>query len=131
MVERMPRNAEDLQAVRGLSANFLRKRTEEMLTIIAHGTSSGPQETQGVLPGRPEPEQTARVNRLMAAVRDEAARSRIAPELLATRRDIEQLVFAGRSDHLVHGWRSAVIGERLLALAAQGQPAEGQPGVVG
>jgi ribonuclease D len=131
MVERMPRNAEDLQAVRGLSANFLRKRTEEMLTIIAHGTSSGPQETQGVLPGRPEPEQTARVNRLMAAVRDEAARSRIAPELLATRRDIEQLVFAGRSDHLVQGWRSAVIGERLLALAAEGQPAEGQPGVVG
>ncbi|HET7911209.1 MAG TPA: hypothetical protein VFL49_04215, partial [Pseudolabrys sp.] len=56
-------------------------------------------------------------------VRDEAARSRIAPELLATRRDLEQLVFAGRSDHLVNGWRGAVIGERLLALAAEAQSA--------
>lgn len=118
MVERMPRNAADLESVRGLSANFLRKRSEEMLGIIARGTSNGPQEGPAVLPARPEPEQVARVNRLMAAVRDEAARSHIAPELLATRREIEQLVFTGRSEHFMSGWRRSVIGERLFALAS-------------
>ena len=53
-----------------------------------------------------------------AAVRDEAQRNDIAPELLATRRDVEQLVFSGRSGHLTEGWRREVIGERLVALAA-------------
>jgi hypothetical protein len=41
----------------------------------------------------------------------------IAPELLATRRDIEQLVFSGRADTIGSGWRREVIGERLIALA--------------
>ena len=60
----------------------------------------------------------ARVTKLMAFVRAEAQRLGLAPELLATRRDAEQLVFSGRSDHLLSGWRREVIGERLVALAA-------------
>jgi hypothetical protein len=39
--------------------------------------------------------------------------------MLATRRDIEQLVFARRTEHLLSGWRREIIGEPLLAAAKQ------------
>jgi ribonuclease D len=72
-----------------------------------------------MIPTRPDPRLVAQVTKLLAAVRDEAQRSNVAPELLATRRDVEQLVFSGRADHLMEGWRRDVIGQRLVALAAE------------
>ena len=66
----------------------------------------------------PHPEVASEFLRLLALVREEAARSNIAPELLATRRDIEQLVFGGRSDHLLRGWRREIIGERIVKAAS-------------
>jgi ribonuclease D len=54
----------------------------------------------------------------MSFVRTQGEELKISPELLATRRAVEQLVFAGRTDALLKGWRRAVIGERLVALAA-------------
>jgi hypothetical protein len=39
--------------------------------------------------------------------------------LLATRRDVEQLVFSGRAEHLLSGWRREVLGERLVAMAQE------------
>jgi ribonuclease D len=49
-------------------------------------------------------------------VRTRATELKVTPELLATRRDVEQLVFFGRSERLTRGWRQAVIGEILLAM---------------
>ena len=118
IADRMPRSQADLQAVPGLSANFLRKRSEEMLALIKQGAVNAANEGPALKPMRPEPQQMALVTKLLAVVRDEAQRNNIAPELLATRRDVEQLVFSGRSDHLMAGWRRKVIGERLVALAA-------------
>jgi ribonuclease D len=69
------------------------------------------------LPGRPDPDQVARVTKLLSVVRTQAEELQIAPELLATRRDVEQLVFSGRAQGISTGWRRSVIGERLLALA--------------
>jgi ribonuclease D len=72
-----------------------------------------------VVPGKPESEQLARVTKLMAHVRLQAEEMKIAPELLATRRDIEQLVFGGNTDAIGSGWRRGVIGERLIELAGR------------
>ena len=68
--------------------------------------------------GRPEPQQLALVTKLMNFVRTRGEELKISPELLATRRTIEHLVFAGRSERLLRGWRREVIGERLVTLAA-------------
>jgi ribonuclease D len=113
IADRLPRSREELETTTGLSANFLRKRSDEVLALIAQGRINATTENPAVIPQRAEPQQLAQVTRLLAVVREEAARNSIAPELLATRRDVEQLVFAGRSDHLMQGWRCAVIGERL------------------
>lgn len=117
IADRLPRTNEQLESIEGLSANFLRKRSEEMLELVAQGRANAADEAPAATPPRPEPQQLALVNRLLSIVRDEAQRNGIAPEILATRRDVEQLVFSGRSDHLVQGWRRDVIGERLVGLA--------------
>jgi ribonuclease D len=50
----------------------------------------------------------------MRLVRSTAEEMAISPELLATRRDIEQLVYFDKGDALVKGWRKEIIGEALL-----------------
>jgi ribonuclease D len=59
----------------------------------------------------------ALVSKLMSVARETAEHAKINAELLATRRDIEQLVFARRTEHLLSGWRRELIGEPLLAVA--------------
>jgi ribonuclease D len=120
IAERVPSNRTELEGIASLSANFLRKRSEEVLGLIALGRSNAASEAPAMIPARPDPRLVARVTKLLAAVRDEAQRSKVAPELLATRRDVEQLVFSGRADHLMEGWRRDVIGQRLVTLAADG-----------
>ncbi|HWK75355.1 MAG TPA: ribonuclease D [Povalibacter sp.] len=119
IAERLPTTLPALESIRSLSPGFIDKRADEMLALVAQGLSNAANEGPSVMPSRREPEQTARVTKLMAFVRAEGARQAIAPELLATRRDAEQLVFSGRSDHLLQGWRREVIGERLVALATR------------
>lgn len=118
IAERLPQSLQELEAIGSLSANFIHKRSEEILELIAQGRQNAASEGPAFNPSRPETEKVARVTRLQAFVRCEAQRLVVAPELLATRRDVEQLVFAGREDHLLHGWRREVIGERLVALAS-------------
>ena len=44
-----------------------------------------------------------------------AAELNLSPEVLATRRDLEQLAEGRRDGPVLQGWRKAVIGDRLLA----------------
>lgn len=121
IAERLPRSMEDLQAIGSLSGNFIHKRGAEILALVSQGRQNAASEEPAFIPSRPDAALLARVTKLMAFVRSEAQRLQLAPELLATRRDAEQLVFSGRCDHLLRGWRREVIGERMIALAAQGQ----------
>jgi ribonuclease D len=51
----------------------------------------------------------------MQLVRNTAEKLQISPELLATRRDAEQLVYFDKHDDLLVGWRKDVIGDALIA----------------
>jgi len=53
----------------------------------------------------------------MEVVRKESTRLHVSPERLATRRDIEALVFSGRIGAFGHGWRFESFGERLIKIA--------------
>jgi len=119
IAERLPRSAEDLDQLRSVAPGTIRKRGEEILALIAEGRELAANESPASNPPRPEPEKLALVTRLMAFVRTQAEQMKIAPELLATRRDAEHLVFSGRAERLLSGWRREVIGERLVALAKQ------------
>jgi ribonuclease D len=118
IAERMPTSRVELDTVDGLSANFLRKRSEEIVDLVKQGRANAASEAPAMMPVRPDPALVARTTKLLALVRSEAQRLDVAPELLATRRDIEQIVFSGRSDHMTTGWRREAIGEKLLAANA-------------
>jgi ribonuclease D len=114
LAERLPATEADLQGIRSLPAGVIRRRGAELLALIDASGAAAAGEPPMHIPPR-----LARVSELMALVRAQAQQLSIAPELLATRRDIEQLVFGGHSDHLMSGWRRTLIGERLHSAIAQ------------
>jgi ribonuclease D len=111
IVTHAPRTAEQLATLTELPAGVLRHSGPEILALI---DSLG---LPALLPAlgarrRPDPEETQTVRRLAQLTREVGQAVGIAPEVLATRRDIERLVAGDRA--LLQGWRQAVIGERLL-----------------
>ena len=55
------------------------------------------------------------MKKLAAVNQAVAAELALSPELLATRRDLEQLVAGNRAVAPLAGWRAQVIGDRLLS----------------
>src|SRR6185436_4425131 len=115
IADRMPQDAEQLETIRTLPAGVARRRGRELLALIEQGKSLAANEPPMFVPPRPDPQQLALVSKLMNVARAEAEVLKISPELLATRRDVEQLVFSRRADRLGTGWRKDVIGGKLLA----------------
>jgi ribonuclease D len=117
IAERMPSSTRDLEQVRGVPAGVVRRRGEEILALVERGRADAVNEAAASTPPRPQPQQIALVTKLMNLARETAQHAKINAELLATRRDVEQLVFARRTEHLLSGWRREIIGEPLLAAA--------------
>jgi len=119
IAERRPQSLAELEQIRSLAEGTLKRQGEELLRLVNEGQAAAATESGSFTPQRPEPRAVALVSRLMNVVRAEAEKLRIAPELLVTRKDVEQLAYSGLSDHLRRGWRREVIGERLIALAGE------------
>jgi ribonuclease D len=64
---------------------------------------------------RPDPAKAALVKTLGTLNQSIAAELGLSPEVLATRRDLEQLVEGRRDVSVLQGWRRAVVGDRMLA----------------
>jgi ribonuclease D len=118
IAERLPVKADDLETIRTLPAGVARRRGEELLALVTRGREQGQSEPAAFIPPKPEAQQVAMVTKLMNQARTTAEEMKISPEILATRRDVEQLVFSRRTDRLSNGWRKDVIGDRLIAMAA-------------
>ena len=117
-------SAEELRQVRGLSAGTADRHAKAILTAIRAGLACPPER-------RPEPPPRDRrkgpppglTALLRAAVQAVAEREDIAPEVIASGRDIEalgaQAVNGGACDDLSvsHGWRRRLVGDMLLAIA--------------
>lgn len=119
IAERLPATMGDLEAVRNVPPGIVRRRGDEILTLIERGRADAVNEAAASNPPRPQPQQLALVTKLMNLARETAQHAKINAELLATRRDVEQLVFARRTEHLLSGWRREIIGEPLVAAARE------------
>jgi len=117
---------EELRHVRGLSSGTVDRHGRAIVAAIREGVECPP-ERWPALPPRvrrktPPPGLTGL---LRAAVQTVAEREDIAPEVIASTRDIEALAgVAGDGDAaaladvpVAHGWRRALVGERLLAIS--------------
>ncbi len=117
IAERLPASIGDLESIRNLPPGVVRRRGDELMALIERGRSDAANEAAASTPQRPQAQQLALVSKLMNLARETAQHAKINAELLATRRDVEQLVFAQRTEHLLNGWRREIIGEPLLAAA--------------
>jgi len=64
---------------------------------------------------KPETRETAEIKRLAKLVRARAEELNLAPEIIASKREITELFRGGRSTRQLNGWRNEVIGQELLA----------------
>jgi ribonuclease D len=112
-----PQTQEQLEQIRALPPALARKRGDELLALIAAAREAADDTLVESATRRPTPEETALVAKLQQRVRAEAAALEISPEVLATRRDVEALVFQDRGESaLSRGWRRVVIGDALAAM---------------
>ena len=114
IVLRVPRSLAALTAITEVPAGVVKHCGDELLACI--GAAEVPDPAPAI-PGRtrPDPVKTALVKKLGLLNQTIAADLGLSPEVLATRRDLEQLA-EGREDvSVLRGWRRSVIGERMLA----------------
>ncbi len=112
--ERLPGSLDELGHTRDLPPAVLRKQGEALLELVINGRSNAGNEAPA-RDFRPSNQQQSQVAKLMQLVRSTAEQIEVSPELLATRRDAEQLVYFGKQEALLQGWRKDVIGEALIA----------------
>jgi ribonuclease D len=113
MVMRVPRTEAALAQIRELPAGLLKRRAGELLACVAAAAVPDP---APAVPDRPQsdPARAALLRKLAATVQGVAAGLALAPEVLATRRDLELLAAGSTDTAVLRGWRRAVLGERLL-----------------
>lgn len=113
IVSSVPRTAEQLASIPELPEGIRRRSGAEILGLI--DSLALPLRLPAPFARRrPDPTDTETVRRLAELTRQTGLELGIAPEVLATRRDMERLVAGLRDAGPLAGWRRAVIGERLL-----------------
>lgn len=125
LAARPPRSPDDLRHVRGLSPGTAERQGRHILAAVAEALAS---------PESAWPESPPRVRRnapapglaalLRAAVQAAAEREDIAPEVIASAREIEALGSASLDDGfdeeslaVTRGWRRELVGRTLVAIA--------------
>jgi ribonuclease D len=114
IVMQVPRSAEALAAIPEFPAAVLKHCGTELLECIRAARVPDPAPPINTR-ARPDPTKTALVKKLGTLNQTIAAELGLSPEVLATRRDLEQLADGRRDIGVLRGWRRDVVGERMLA----------------
>ncbi len=114
LVMQAPRTAAALAQVPELTPGFVERSGGAMLEVI--DAAQLPASLPPLTRSRPDPQKTALVKRLSGLVQTVAAELALSPEILATRRELEQIAGGSMDASPLRGWRHEVIGQRLLAV---------------
>ena len=114
LVAQVPRTAAALAQLPELAPGFIEHSGSEILALI---DSAQLPAALPPLPGRtrPDADATARLKKLSGVVSEVAAALGLGSEILATRRDLEQVAGGNAGAAPLRGWRRAAIGDALLA----------------
>jgi ribonuclease D len=114
IIVRVPRDRAALSCIPDMPEGVVKHSGEELLTLIANARIPDPPPP---LPRRekPDPAHLARVKQLADTTQAVANQLAMAPEILATRRDLERIARGDTEVAPLRGWRSAAIGDALRA----------------
>jgi ribonuclease D len=114
IVMRVPRSTDALASIADLSPNLIKHCGEEILECVR--AAGIPEPAPAVeMRQRPDPAKAALLRTLGSLNQTIAGELGLSPEVLATRRDLEQLAEGRRDVAVLRGWRRSVVGERMLA----------------
>jgi len=113
LVRALPRNRVELERVQSLPRGVIAHCADDLLAAVE--ATSHLETGEAVRRARkPDPIEQARLKALAATVRRIAEQLRLTPEILATRRELQQLLNGDTDVAPLKGWRREVVGEALL-----------------
>jgi ribonuclease D len=114
IVLQVPRSVAALGAIAEVPSGVVKHCGGELLACVSTAQVPDPAPSINARE-RPDPAKTVLVKKLSVLNQAVAVDLGLSPELLATRRDLEQLAEGRRDVGVLRGWRRSVIGERMLA----------------
>ena len=113
-----PETVTDLAAVRGINERAVQRYGKELCQLITVAKNRPPIAlTIKDRPAKKTQQQEAILDILTALVRIRAEENELNPTILASRKDLEALLFNGDDEcPLLHGWRYAMAGRELVGL---------------
>jgi ribonuclease D len=115
-----PRDLAQLRDLRVMPDSAAGKLGAEILEALERAAGESLEGIEQRNDGRPTPEEQALQKRLAETLRATAARLELAPEVLATQKDLRRLVKGERDVPPLRGWRRAAIGEPLADVLSKG-----------
>jgi ribonuclease D len=114
IVVRVPRTLEELAGLSDMQRGFIKHNGAELLSLIeaARMPTALPRTNSR---GAPDATKTALLKKLSTVHQTVATELNLPAEILATRRELEQLADGRQDVAVLAGWRREVIGQRLLA----------------
>ncbi len=109
-----PTSLAQLSDVHGINDGIIRRHGKKLCRLIEDALDRPPVKADnGGRPLKKTPQQEAVLDVLNAIVRVRAEQNSLNPSILATRKDLEKLLFEDPDCALLHGWRSSMVGEEL------------------
>lgn len=115
-----PRDVAAIRALDVMPDGAVTKLGPEILEALATAATASLEGIEQRFDARPTPEEQALAKRLGDRLKAVAASLEMAPEVLATQKDLRRLVRGERDVPPTRGWRRAVIGEALLSVLDAG-----------
>lgn len=115
-----PESQEELSNMRGLQNRIQTRFGKKLCSLISEAKQNPLASSNGTRARMPKktPEQEALLDMLMSVVRLRGAENSLNPTILASRKDLEQLISNSGNARPVNGWRKNLIGDELLAILA-------------
>jgi len=114
IVMQVPRTLQALGEIQEIPAGVLKHCGADLLQCVTSAQIPDPPPPLNTR-SRPDPVRTALVKKLSTLNQTLAVELGLSPEVLTTRRELEQLADGQRDVAVLRGWRRGVVGERLVA----------------
>jgi ribonuclease D len=112
-----PTTQSDLAKIRNINERNVNRYGKVLCALIDDARQRPPKPlNEKDRPNKKTPQQEAVIDVLSAVVRIRAEENALNPVILATRKEIEQLVFGEENCPLLHGWRYIMAGQELQGL---------------
>ena len=125
LAKQQPTAPDELNTIDDLSSHVIKRYGKHLLAIVERCVADAAEQYPSALPKPLGRGQNSLLKKLKALVRNKAEQLDVAPEVIARKKDYEQLLRAAEggsselANYALEGWRHAVIGEALVQQVRQ------------